>query len=159
MENSITKNSIAKAANILNWNKYILSLIGLWPESTRFYWFITWIIYYNYYLFMNYILLCQYLNYLTIILRISLGTLIYTHNSVWFYLLYKHNRTIKLLFKKIKDDYNQYTKASNDEVQAILYYNYLAKRLIKILLIFPILATFLYYFKPLLIRYFSFRKS
>lgn len=153
MEQSFSKDAIEKASKIIIWNKRVLSIIGLWPESLRLHWLITCAIYYNYHLLMNYILLYKNLTNFKILLRIFVGTLTFSYAAIRLYLLYKHNKTFKYLFDKIKKDYSQDIHASVEEVGAILHYNRLAKKWIKILLTVPTLIAVLYYIRPLLIRY------
>lgn len=45
MDTKFNEKELRKAANLLLWNKCVLSVIGLWPESPRIHWFIICSIY------------------------------------------------------------------------------------------------------------------
>ncbi|NP_001177620.1 odorant receptor 291 [Nasonia vitripennis] len=147
------KNDLQKASKILTWNRRLLSLLGLWPESPMDLLFCASAVYYIFYLGLIFVSFVLYLKKKILNVSIFIALLSYGHISARLLLLRRHNRTFGVLFAEMKQDYELRNYKSDQELRVFLKYNILAKSMIKFLLFCSTFFAIVFYVKPLLMTY------
>ncbi|OXU26942.1 hypothetical protein TSAR_013832 [Trichomalopsis sarcophagae] len=151
------KDDLKNASKILTWNKRLLLLLGLWPESPIDFLFCASAVYYIFYLGLDFVSFVLFLRKKILNVSIFIQLLAYGHISARLLLLRRHNKTFGILFTEIKRDYELRNFESDQELRMFLKYNRPAKTMIKMLFICSTFFGVVFYVRPFLTTYFVHR--
>lgn len=138
---------LIQASNIITWNKWFLSILGLWPLKVNQSVFIFFSVYMIIYCIMGVGHLMKYFSQPERIVENLTDNVLFTMILGKMFICRRSSKIMAKFLKAIENDFLMETYNSIQEKMAFLYYNHMALTFIKISITLTGFAAILYYFK------------
>ncbi|KAF7998199.1 hypothetical protein HCN44_009597 [Aphidius gifuensis] len=137
------------AVKIFDWNKKLLSLVGLWPLKQNIILYIIVFIYWSILMILEYIDFYLFINNLEHVIENLSESISFIQAFFHLIMLKKYNKKLKSIIIEIMKDYNYKKYNTFEEINIFLYYNKRTKFICKFLLTFIFMMGPSYYLKSL----------
>nr|AKO89992.1 odorant receptor 28 [Microplitis mediator] len=138
-----------QVAKVLKWNKWLLSTLGLWPQSPNTFIFTVNFSYFVYHMAMEYLDLFLFIDNLEHVIENLTENMAFTQILVRIAMLKKYNRQLGEVVNEAFKDYDARIYRTDEERQVFIDYMKKAKLFIKLLCAFVTMTATSYYAKPI----------
>nr|ARN17896.1 odorant receptor 24 [Cephus cinctus] len=140
---------ISGAADILTWNKWVFSFLGIWPLDDSNKLFLFHYIYFMIHTCLEYVELFKYLNNLEYVVANLTENLVITLTFLKISAYRINKNELRKMSNDINDDFKEESYKDSEEKALFLEYNAIAQKFMKVGIPITLIAAVLYYLRPL----------
>lgn len=142
---------MAHAAEVLLWNKQLMSMLGLWPFRTNDFIFFINFGYFSFLMILEYLDLFLFIDDLEHVIMNLTENMAFSQIFVRMSMLRLYNCQIGEVIAEAIKDFDKLSYKTSEEIEAFITYNAKSKIFVKLLIVFVALTASSYYLTPIII--------
>ncbi|XP_050450398.1 odorant receptor 10a-like [Cataglyphis hispanica] len=146
-----TQKDLDHAAEVLLWNKQLMSMLGLWPFRTNNFIFFINFGYFSFLMILEYLDLFLFINDLEHVIMNLTENMAFSQIFVRMSMLRLYNCEIGEVITEAMKDFDKMSYKTAEEIKTFITYNAKSKIFVKLLIVFIALTASSYYLTPIII--------
>ncbi|CAL1683022.1 unnamed protein product [Lasius platythorax] len=146
-----TQKDLDHAAEVLSWNKQLMSMLGLWPFRTNNFIFFINFGYFSFLMILEYLDLFLFIGDLEHVIINLTENMAFSQIFVRMSMLRLYNCQIGEVIEEAMKDFDKMSYKTAEEMKAFITYNAKSKIFVKLLIVFVALTASSYYLTPIII--------
>ncbi|XP_029664890.1 uncharacterized protein LOC115236521 [Formica exsecta] len=146
-----TQKDLDHAAEVLLWNKQLMSMLGLWPFRTNNFIFFINFGYFSFLMILEYLDLFLFIDDLEHVIMNLTENMAFSQIFVRMSMLRLCNCQIGEVIMEAMKDFDKMSYKTTEEIKAFITYNAKSKIFVKLLIVFVALTASSYYLTPIII--------
>lgn len=140
-----------RAAELLSWNKRLMSTLGLWPLHSNDLIFLINFGYFSFFVILEYLDLFFYIGDLEHVIMNLTENMAFSQILLRMSMLRLYNDQIGKIIMETMKDFDGTSYKTTEEIKTVMVYNARSKIFVKLLMVFVALTASSYYLTPIII--------